>query len=222
MPGRRETPSTSRRRRIPILTAVLGLFGGTFDPPHLGHLAVASAALDQLGIDEVRFVPAGEPWQKANRTLSAAHHRLAMVELAAEDDDRFVVDDLEIRRSGPSYTIDTVRELGPPLTLILGADAAAGIASWDRAEDLLDLVELAVIPRPGVDMDEVLASVPGTLRPLSMPTIDLSATEIRAHVRAGYSPRYLVPDRVAEYIVDNGLYRRPGTMPDRRSNIGRR
>ena len=184
-----------------------GLFGGTFDPPHLGHLAVASAALDQLDIDEVRFVPAGEPWQKSDRGITAAHHRLAMVRLAAEDDDRFVVDDLEIERSGPSYTIDTVRALGPPLMVILGADAAAGIETWERAEDLLDIADIAVIPRPGVDMERVLRTVPGRLHPLSMPTIDLSATEIRAHVAAGFSPRYLVPDRVAEYIVAHDLYR---------------
>lgn len=186
---------------------MLGIFGGTFDPPHLGHLAVASAALDQLDIDAVRFVPAGEPWQKSGRPVSAARHRLAMVERAAEDDERFIVDDVETRRAGPSFTIDTVRHYGEPVMLILGADAAASIPTWQRAEDLLDTAEIAVIPRPGIDMAEVLATVPGRLQPLSMPTIDLSATEIRAHVAAGYSPRYLVPDRVAEYILAEGLYR---------------
>ena len=190
-----------------MLIGVLGIFGGTFDPPHLGHLAVASAALDQLDVESVQFIPAGQPWQKANRTLSTAGHRLAMVELAASEDPRFVVDDIEVRRSGPSYTIDTVRQLAAPITLILGADSALSIPTWERAEDLLELVEIAVIPRPGVDIEMVLSSVPGRLRALSMPTIDLSATEIRAHVAAGYSPRYLVPDRVAEYILAEGLYR---------------
>lgn len=187
---------------------MLGLFGGTFDPPHIGHLAVGSAALDQLDIDEVRFVPAGQPWQKSTtRVVTPAEHRLEMVRLATADDARFVVDDIEIRRDGPSYTIDTVRDIGSPIMLILGADAAASIPTWDRAEDLLEIVEIAVIPRPGVDVDAVIASVPGTLRALSMPTIDLSATEIRDHVAAGYSPKYLVPDAVAEYIRLHGLYR---------------
>ncbi len=190
-----------------MLTAVLGLFGGTFDPPHMGHLAVAHVAVDQLGLDEVRFVPAGEPWQKADRYVSEPIHRLAMVELATADEPRFVVDDLEIRRTGPSYTIDTVRAFEAPVTVILGADAAASIPTWERAEDLLDIAEIAVIPRPGVDMDHVLATIPGTLHALSMPTIDLSATEIRMHAAAGHSLRYLVPDPVVDYITANGLYR---------------
>lgn len=207
MPRHRIGRFGSHRRRLPILPVVLGLFGGTFDPPHIGHLAVGSAALDQLDVDEVRFVPAGRPWQKSARVVTPSEHRLAMVRLATAGDDRFVVDDIEIRRHGPSYTIDTVRDLGSPIMLILGADAAASIPTWDRAEDLLEIVEIAVIPRPGVDIDAVIASVPGTLRALSMPTIDLSATEIRDHIAAGYSPRYLVPDSVARYIEEHGLYR---------------
>lgn len=190
-----------------MLTGVLGLFGGTFDPPHLGHLAVANAALDQLALDEVRFVPAGEPWQKADRAVSDARHRLAMVRLATAAEDRFVVDDLEIRRPGPSYTIDTVRSFDEPVAVILGADAAASIPTWDRAEDLLEVADIAVIPRPGIDLAQVVATVPGRLRGLSMPTIDLSASEIRSHAAAGYSLRYLVPDAVAEYITARGLYR---------------
>ena len=190
-----------------MLTAVLGLFGGTFDPPHVGHLAVAHVALDQLGLDVVRFVPAGEPWQKADRLVSDARHRLAMVELATSGEPRFVVDDIEVRRPGPSYTIDTVRSFDAPVTVILGADAAASIPSWERAEDLLDVAEIAVIPRPGVDIDAVLASVPGRLHALSMPTIDLSASEIRRHAAAGHSLRYLVPDAVVDYVTANGLYR---------------
>jgi nicotinate-nucleotide adenylyltransferase len=111
-----------------MLPRVLGLFGGTFDPPHMGHLAVASAALDQLPIANVRFIPAGEPWQKAGRSVTGTAHRLAMTRLAAADDDRFVVDTVEIDRPGPSYTIDTIRHFGDDVVLILGADAAASIA----------------------------------------------------------------------------------------------
>lgn len=190
-----------------MLPGVLGIFGGTFDPPHLGHLAVASAALDQVAIDAVTFVPAGEPWQKADRRVSSAAHRLAMVTRATAGDDRFTVDDVEVLRPGPSFTIDTVRHFDEPVTLILGADSAASIPTWERAEDLLDLVDIAVIPRPGISIRDVVASVPGRFTPLSMPTIDLSASEIRAHVAAGYSPRYLVPDAVADYIAEYGLYR---------------
>lgn len=190
-----------------MIPRVLGLFGGTFDPPHMGHLAVASAALDQLPIMNVRFIPAGEPWQKAGRPVTGTAHRLAMTRLAAADDNRFVVDTVEIDRPGPSYTIDTIRHFGDDVVLILGADAAASIPTWERSEDLLDIVEIAVIPRPGIDIDEVIATVPGRLRALSMPTIDLSASEIRDHVASGFSPRYLVHDAVAEYIVANGLYR---------------
>lgn len=185
----------------------------------MGHLAVAAAALDQLDIEEVRFVPAGEPWQKSDRNVSSAHHRLAMVNLAAEEDERFFVDDVEMHRPGPSYTIDTVRHFDEPVTLILGADAARAIETWERAEDLLELVDIAVIPRPGVSTEDVVASVPGRLQALSMPTIDLSATEIREHVAAGHSPRYLVPDAVAEYIARHRLYRRSGNLTVVRSII---
>ena len=189
-----------------MLSVVIGIFGGTFDPPHVGHLAVAHAAVEQLGIDRVRWVPAGQPWQKTDHGVSAAGHRLAMAHLAAAEDQRFEIDDIEIRRSGPSYTIDTVRELGQPCVLILGTDAALGIPGWKGGGDLVDLTEVAVVERPGASVDDVRAALGCDVHELHMPPIELSATRLREHIRAGRSPRYLVPDAVCDYILANGLY----------------
>jgi nicotinate-nucleotide adenylyltransferase len=186
---------------------VHGLLGGTFDPPHIGHLAVANAALEQLDVEVVRFIPAGDPWQKRHEFVSEAQHRLAMTRLAAAEDDRFSVDDLEVRRGGPSYSITTVEEFGPGCVLILGADAALSIPTWHRASDLLAMADIAVVPRPGVDADSVRTTLGRDVVTLSMPTIDLSGTQIRSHVKAGYSARFLVPDAVHDYIHGNGLYR---------------
>lgn len=190
-----------------MLPDVFGLFGGTFDPPHVGHLAVANAALEQLPIDEVRWVPAGEPWQKADRGVTDGRHRLAMVRLAASADPGFTVDDIEIRRPGPSYTIDTVRELGGPCIVILGSDAAASIPTWHGGEELLEVAEIAVVPRPGTGIGEVEEAIGRRVHALEMPTIELSGTRLRDHVAAGHSPRYLVPDAVCDYIAEHGLYR---------------
>ena len=129
----------------------IGLFGGTFDPPHTGHLAGAVAARSALGLDRVIFVVANEPWQKSNqRSVTKAHHRLAMVRLLVEGVDGIEVSDLEISRGGPSYTIDTVKELRDgdhEVILVVGADAAAGLDSWDRSDELRELVEVAVVDR---------------------------------------------------------------------------
>lgn len=190
-----------------ILGSVYGLFGGTFDPPHLGHLAVANAAIEQLDIDEVRWVPAGEPWQKAEIAVTDAKHRLAMARLAAAEDARFVVDDIEIRRPGPSYTIDTVTELGGRCMLILGTDAAVAMPTWRGGPDLLAAVDVAVVPRPGTPVARVEYVLERGVHALEMPTIELSGTRLRDHIRAGHSPRYLLTDSVCDYIAANDLYR---------------
>lgn len=204
---RRCTSRSLPQAHDPILPSVHGLLGGTFDPPHIGHLAVAHAALEQLDVGVVQFVPAGDPWQKRHEYVSEARHRLAMTRLAAAEDDRFAVDDREVRREGPSYTVTTVEEFGPGCVLILGADAALNIPTWHRASDLMALANIAVVPRPGVDADSVRSALGRDVVNLSMPTIDLSGTQIRAHVKAGYSARFLVPDAVNDYIHGNGLYR---------------
>lgn len=173
----------------------------------MGHLAVAAAAVEQLDMETVTFLPAGDPWQKAAIQVTSGKHRLAMTRLAATESLNFVVDDQEMMRPGPSYMIDTIESMGGRVVLILGADAARGIHSWHRASDLLDAVTIAVAARPGVDMADVEAVVGPGLVQLSMPTVDLSGTEIRHHVAAGRSPRFLVPDPVCDYIDANGLYK---------------
>ena len=125
-----------------MLEIVYGLLGGTFDPPHFGHLALANAAIGQLTVPEILFVTAGDPWQKADTTVTDSRLRLAMTHLAAAEDARFAVSDVEVRRAGPSYTIDTVEELGQRCTLILGSDAAVGIPGWHRGDELLGVFVL--------------------------------------------------------------------------------
>jgi nicotinate-nucleotide adenylyltransferase len=187
----------------------IGVFGGTFDPPHIAHLLVAMDARDALGLDEVLLVVAGEPWQKSGlRSISPAEVRLEMTRLAVEGVDRLSACDLEVRRGGSSYTVDTLRELhdarpGAELLLILGADAAAGLHTWDRAEGLAGLCSIVVADRPGT-----IEPVPEGFEVgrLEVPRLDLSSTELRDRVATGRSVRFLVPDAVRSFIESRGLY----------------
>jgi nicotinate-nucleotide adenylyltransferase len=188
----------------------IGIFGGTFDPPHNAHVALARAARDALALDEVRWIPAGQPWQKARR-ITAAVHREAMVSLAIAGQERFVLDRIELERDGPSYTIDTVRALqisqpGAQWFLVIGADQYAGLHTWRGWQELLGLVTLAVANRPG-PMPPVPAEVlrfPHRVVPL--PMLDIAATEIRARVARGEPIGSLVPAAVARYIDLHALY----------------
>jgi nicotinate-nucleotide adenylyltransferase len=187
------------------------LFGGSFDPVHLAHLALARAALDALALDEVRWVPAGQPWQK-QRTITPALHRVTMLELALAGEPRFVIDRIELVRAGPSYTIDTVRALrasepGTSWTLLIGQDQYAGLHTWNGWRELLGLVDLAVANRPGAAPrpDPVVQGVAHRCVPL--PMLDIAATDIRARVAAGRDISHLVPPEVARYIETNRLYR---------------
>lgn len=199
------------RRVSSILWCVRrGVLGGTFDPPHLAHLAAAEAAYRQLDLDVVTFVPAGAPWQKAGDPVSAPVHRLEMMERAVREIDYFDVDDLEVRRDGWTYTIDTLAVYAPldDLTLILGSDAARGVPSWHRADDVLSAARFAIVPRPGIapaDVDEALAAA--NVVWLDMPELDISSTDLRRRVAAGDSVRFLVPEPVDAYIAAHGLYR---------------
>jgi nicotinate-nucleotide adenylyltransferase len=193
-------------------SARIGLFGGTFDPPHNAHLTLARASLVELKLDAVRWIPAGQPWQKA-RTITPAAHREAMVRAAIEGEPRFVLDRSEIERAGASYTLDTVKSLvkAHPATqwfLIIGADQYAGLHSWRGWQDLLGLVTLAVANRPGPmpAVDAAVLRFPHRVLPL--PMLDISATEIRSRVSRGASIDDLVPPGVASYIDQHGLYRR--------------
>ncbi len=188
----------------------VGLLGGTFDPVHVAHVALAQAALQALQLDQVRWIPAGQPWQKT-RQVTAAVHREAMVRLAIAGEPRFVLDRIEIERSGPSFTLDTVKALGAahPNTdwfLIIGADQYAGLHTWGQWRDLLGLVALAVANRPGAPPavhPEVLAF---PHRAVPLPMLDISSTDVRQRVQTGADISALVPPEVARYIETHRLY----------------
>jgi nicotinate-nucleotide adenylyltransferase len=186
-----------------------GILGGTFDPPHLAHLFAGEAAYRELGLDVVTFVPAGAPWQKVARQVSPAAHRWRMTVLAIGGVDYFEADDREVARDGWTYTIDTLDGFpaAEELVLVVGADAALGIPTWDRFRDVLDRVTVGVMPRPGVDrgaVDDALGDAAHAW--LDAPTLDLSGTMLRARARAGRSLRFLVPDPVWAYVDEHALY----------------
>ena len=189
----------------------IALFGGSFDPVHRAHLALAGVALSQLELDELRWVPAGRQWQK-HRDLTPGLHRAAMLRLAIAGEPRFTLEDSELRRSGASYTYDTVRELQaaePDATwfLIIGQDQYAGLHTWVRWRDLLQRVTLAVANRPGVvpDANPQVQALPHRAVPL--PMMDISSTDIRRRVAQGLDVDDLVPAPVARYIAQHALYR---------------
>ncbi|MGH8937431.1 MAG: nicotinate-nucleotide adenylyltransferase [Acidimicrobiia bacterium] len=185
-----------------------GILGGTFDPPHLAHLVAAETAYRQLGLDVVTFLPAGSPWQKAGHPVSEPEHRWEMTRLAIEGAEYFAADPRELRRDGPTYTIDTLATFPPgeTLLLILGHDAAAGLPTWHRAEELVTQVEIVVAPRPGTGREEVDRAVGRAVQWLAMPALEISGTMIRQRLAARESVRFLVPDRVWHYIVEHELY----------------
>jgi nicotinate-nucleotide adenylyltransferase len=185
----------------------IGLLGGTFDPPHLGHLVAAEAARETLGLDEVRWLVAGRPWMKGGET--AARHRVAMAEAAVADAPAMTVDDREARRDGPTYTVDTLRELAaadPDVawTFLLGTDAAASLPAWHRVEEALVLADWAVVRRP--DAPWPRHRLADRLHPVDIPLIGVSSTGLRERVAAGRSIRYLVPRTVLDYITRHRLY----------------
>lgn len=187
----------------------LGVFGGTFDPPHLGHLIVAQDAHARLSLDRVLFVPAAIPPHKRDRPQSPAALRLEMVRAAVAADPRFAVDDLELCRAGPSYTVDTLRELrrrdpDAELFLLLGADQARDFGTWREPHEIARLATLVLLTRAGVS-----ATAPGhdaaAIR-LEVTRIDISSTDIRRRAAAGEPIRYLVPEGVEAIIRREGLY----------------
>lgn len=167
---------------------------------------MARAAYAQLGLEVVRLMPAGDPWQKHGTGVTAASHRWAMTGLLAEMDESLLADETELVRSGPSYTIDSISQLGERCVLILGADAALGISTWHRGDELVDLVDLAVAPRPGIKIEDVERAVGRPVTALDMSPMEISSTQIRGLAATGGDYRHLVPDSVYAYIETNRLY----------------
>jgi nicotinate-nucleotide adenylyltransferase len=190
----------------------VGIVGGTFDPVHAGHLVLAEQARTQLALDEVLFMPAGQPWRKADREITAAEHRIAMLRLAIEGNDAFGITDIELRREGPTYTADTLEALAAErlddeFWFIVGADALADMPNWHEPQRILRHARLAAAPRAeGGDALPPIEGIAERIDRFAMPRLDVSSSAIRAAVAAGASVRYLVPDAVAAYIAAHGLY----------------
>lgn len=192
----------------------IGIFGGAFDPPHLAHVALAQAAVQQLGLDELRVFPTGQAWHKA-RALTDAKHRLAMAQLAFSAVPNAVVDDRELRRVGPTYTVDTLRELhaaepDATLLLVVGADQAEALHAWHDSAGILRLATVAVAARARPDPDAPpfdASRLPGGhWASVELPSMPVSATQIRALVAASQGIADLVPAGVASYIDRYHLY----------------
>jgi len=201
----------------------IGILGGTFNPPHLGHLICAQEAYLQLGLDRVTLIPARIPPHKAVEDEPGAEHRLELCRLAIRgDEERLAVSDLEIARDGPSYTVDTLEALHSSapdheLYLIVGGDIAAGLPDWHEPERVLSLATLAVAKRRGTPraaVDDALGSLQGGERTrfFRMPRIAISSTMLRERVKSGQSIKYYVPDRVAGYIKRHHLYGGVGSV----------
>jgi nicotinate-nucleotide adenylyltransferase len=203
------------------MNAPVVLFGGTFDPIHIGHLIVARSVGERLGAERIMLIPSAEPPHKADATITPAEHRLAMTRLAVDDEPGFTVSDCEVRRNGPSYTFDTISHfrltLGEDVELcwIIGADSLCELVSWYRAAELVDACRIVTAARPGFDnpdlsmLRQVFSETQVTrLQESILPTprIDISSTEIRRRVGTGQSIRYLVPEAVRNYIAEHGLY----------------
>ncbi len=186
---------------------MVGLFGGSFDPIHHGHLLVGLAAVEALGLASLRFVPARVQPFKVGRHGATPEQRAAMVALAIADEPRFALERLELDRPGPSYTVDTLRALktrepNVEFVLLVGADAAAELGSWREAEALPGLARVVVLTRGGAPA----SASPLVWRTLVVPAVEISATDVRARVRAGTTVRWRVPDAVARYIASERLY----------------
>jgi nicotinate-nucleotide adenylyltransferase len=203
----------------PVVSGSVGILGGTFDPIHHGHLGIAEEAREALGLERVLLVPASSPPHKPGRPVTAAEHRLAMVELAIADNPAFAASRIEVERGGASYSLDTLEALRSEGVeqpwFILSAEALAGFPTWREPDRILTLCRLAVVPRGGYDpLDQawVAERFPGRedrVRFLPGPLLPISGSVVRRRAAVGRSVRYLVPDAVARYIADHQLYTDP-------------
>jgi len=195
----------------------LGVLGGTFDPVHTGHLVLAEQAREQLRLDRVLWVPAGDPWRKAGEPVSPAEDRLVMVRLAIEGNDGFEVSTTELDRAGPTYTLDTLQQLrgeyaAEELFFLLGLDALADLPNWHKPAELIRLALLGVARRGdeqprSAELERQMPGLEERVRWVEMPRLDISGTELRRRASEGRSLRYLVPPAVASYVREHGLYR---------------
>lgn len=190
----------------------VGIYGGSFDPPHIGHLILAEYAGEQLGLQEVLFIPSSVPPHKQGVSMTPPEHRLAMVRLATERNPRFVVSDSEIRRGGVSYTVETIEELhrerpGDALFFLLGADNLRDFDTWRNPQRILELVTLVVMTRPGFTIAGTKYASSAQVRTLDVPDIEVASRDIRRRVQQGQSIQYLVPSAVQDYIRQHRLYR---------------
>jgi len=192
----------------------VGVMGGTFDPIHHGHLVAASEAAHRFGLDEVVFVPAGQPWQKSGRTVSPAEDRYLMTVIATAADPRFRVSRVDVDRDGPTYTVDTLRDLRAELAsdgtdaeifFITGADALASIVSWHASDELLGLAHFVGVTRPGHSLTDP-GLPPGSVTLIEVPALAISSTDCRERAARGEPIRYLVPEGVVEYVAKRHLY----------------
>jgi len=191
----------------------IGVMGGTFDPVHHGHLSAANEVATLYALDEVVFVPTGQPWQKNVRTVSPAEDRYLMTVVATASNPRFSVSRTDIDRPGPTYTVDTLRDLraayGPDTQLffITGADALAQILSWRNADELFEMAHFVGVSRPGYGPAVVDGFPDGAVTALEVPALAISSSDCRARVGRGHPVYYLVPDGVVQYIDKRALYR---------------
>ncbi len=198
--------------------ALLGVLGGTYDPPHHGHLAAAEEARYRLGLDRVLWVPVGDPPHKRHRAITPAAHRIAMVRAAVADNRAFEVSDVELRRAGPSYTVDTLDQLRverslDSLVFLMGSDEFSVLSTWYQAERLPELAHLGVLIRSGARLnvertERELPGVQGRYTLVPVPSLPISSSSLRERVREGLPIRYLVPEPVREYIKIHRLYKR--------------
>ena len=218
------------------MTSPLGLFGGTFDPIHFGHLRLATELAEAFRLEQVLFIPAGLPYHRGREAHASAEQRLTMVKLATQRDARFGVDERELKRDGPTYTFDTLAEIRKergaevPLVFLLGSDTFAQIDTWHRWTELFELAHFAVAiraddqqwaskgpgafpagvgPRVTLNLRELLGLPAGKIMTFSMTPLAISSTAMRSLVREDASVRYLTPDPVAEYIRSHKLYQSP-------------
>jgi nicotinate-nucleotide adenylyltransferase len=199
----------------------IGVLGGTFDPIHNGHLAVAEEARAYLNLNEVIFLPAGQPWMKSDRSISPARHRTAMIGLALQARPYFKSSTIEIEHQGPSYSVNSMAELKAQAVeptdwyFILGWDNLSKIPQWREPAKLIEMCFLAAVPRPGYErpnMKKLEAALPGISKKVILmdkPRLEISATDIRNKVAQGIPISGLVPEAVEKYIRENGLYRKP-------------